>query len=450
MTLSYWIRVGHQQATAIEFQPSPDITIDKFKRLIKDEYADAPPRGQIIISFEGKVLVPQQTLVQISDPQAQLLPAFPSNSAENPFIVEFLNPNEIPLNTSLVDFNLDTFLTAIAVKFPVRAKEEVATHFDAFGVPLRDIPFILKTAELEAAWEVIMTRADDKKSNRAALYYFHGSSGIGKTYLFRMLMSYKWAPMDLQSDVNNTQFLILNFNNGAIPVEDNRIVFFKQNPKLFIFLRIFWSRYVSTANSNDDLSTQWGKFLDCLFDNSNPLSTFLSNQMVEPLSNFFKSLIAEERMKTVLLVDELEKSEPPGAKQNIRELICRLIGNTFTFVFFSALDVELLRSIESTQESSTVLSRTSSTRVTPSDRLAELFLYLQKKLSEFLISIFPPNSGTVNRQQVTKLVSLSFNNSPSVAVVIRRRLCNSYALPNEEKLILTSINSLKMSYRSST
>jgi hypothetical protein len=249
---------------------------------------------------------------------------------------------------------VNTFLAAIAVKFSVREEYTAVSHFDVFGVPLRDIPFILKTTELEAAWKVITSSGiDDKKSNRSAVYYFHGSSGIGKTYLFRMLMSYEGVPEMFQSHSQNTLFLILNFNNGAIPVEEDRILFFKSNPKLFIFLRIFWSRFVSSATSHDDISTQWGNFLDCLFDKSNPLSSFLSTEMVEPLSNFFKTLIAGETKKTVLLVDELEKSEPIGAKDNIRELICRLIGNTFTFVFFSALDVELLRS-----------------KVTPSDRQA--------------------------------------------------------------------------------
>ena len=84
---------------------------------------------------------------------------------------------------------------------------EPTTIAAAFG-PFRDFPRVGRGTQLSEIWTEILS-CNNGIENKCSALYFHGSPGLGKTYLLRKIFSKQDFPSKYAEEVEAVKFLVL-------------------------------------------------------------------------------------------------------------------------------------------------------------------------------------------------------------------------------------------------
>ena len=236
---------------------------------------------------------------------------------------------------------------------PIETGKEMKDHFDdkrywtypdelmldaTFG-EYTNLPRGGRVEQMHQLWISILKSNTGDKDKKGVLY-FHGSPGIGKTYILRELYSRKVndIPMDCMSQAEKVNFLVLEFNRGActeICNEDTKLLI-RKHPNLFAMSRLFWVNFADQDNLN------WGTFIELVLIPM--ICANLSTLLLEFMMQYLKVLKIGK--KCVILIDEILKTREIGVQfaEQVRSSICSWMGKmgVCDVVLFSTLDVKFM------------------------------------------------------------------------------------------------------------
>ena len=120
----------------------------------------------------------------------------------------------------------------------------------SFG-KFRDLTRVGRVKQLNDIWRQIL-QSNSSESGKSEVLYFHGSPGLGKTYLLREIFSKKVGdyPPEFEGAVKALKVLVLDFNRSACVEAKVFKDDLKENANLFVLCRLF---YVTFANQG----THW-------------------------------------------------------------------------------------------------------------------------------------------------------------------------------------------------
>ena len=207
------------------------------------------------------------------------------------------------------------------------------TIADAFG-PFQDFPRVGRGTQLSKIWKDILNYNYCKLSRLDTLC-FHGSPGLGKTYLLRKIFAKQDFPSEYAKEVEAVKFLVLDFGRNAYNEALNLVDYFKIYPRLLALSRMY---YVNFAVQSE---LTWTGFLE---DAVVPLTLAgLDFELEELMEQQFKTFKGESRF--VILVDEIMKTEVLGVDfaDMIRENICLWMDQGLCkVVLFSTSDANFM------------------------------------------------------------------------------------------------------------
>ena len=274
-----------------------------------------------------------------------------------------------------------------------------------------------RVEQMRQLWISILKSNTGDKDKKGVLY-FHGSPGIGKTYILRELYSRKIddIPIDYKSEAEGVNFLVLDFNRGActeICSRESRSLIM-DNPNLFAMSRLFWINFAHQKNLT------WGTFIEMVVI---PMirakfSTLLLAFMVQHLEKRKKNIKIGN--KCVILVDEILKTREfdDDFADKVRSSICSWMGKTGVcdVVLFSTLDLKFMTN-ECTHSGRPVRMATT----LPLLKVHESVALFHKQIE----SVFVDDEGTnVCEKEVLQMFALVTGGHPrSIQYIIEK--CNA-------------------------
>jgi hypothetical protein len=210
---------------------------------------------------------------------------------------------------------------------------EPTTIAAAFG-NFTEFTRVGRETQLHQTWAEILLCNARVQSKRTALY-FHGSPGLGKTYLLRKLFSKQDYPREYAEEVKEVKFLVLDFNRNACSDAIDFKKYFTDRPNLFALSRLY---YVNFAVQSE---LEWSDFLEIV------VVPLIRNKLAAPLRKLMmKQLrIARGEGRCVILVDEILKTEELGIDfaNRIRSEVCKWMDQGLcNVVLFSSLDANFM------------------------------------------------------------------------------------------------------------
>jgi hypothetical protein len=117
------------------------------------------------------------------------------------------------------------------------------TLLASFG-KFRDLTRVGREKQLNDIWKQIL-QSNSVESGKSEVLYFHGSPGLGKTYLLRELFSKEVGdyPHEFEAEVKALKILVLDFNRSACiegKVFKNDL---KEHANLFALSRLFYVNF---------------------------------------------------------------------------------------------------------------------------------------------------------------------------------------------------------------
>jgi hypothetical protein len=206
----------------------------------------------------------------------------------------------------------------------------------SFG-KFRDLTRVGRVKQLNDIWKQIL-QSNSVESGKSEVLYFHGSPGLGKTYLLRELFSKKVGdyPHELEAEVKALKILVLDFNRSACIEAKVFKDDLNEHANLFALSRLF---YVTFAKQ-DILA--WDSFLRAVIalirkGYSDTLTTLMRDRIKAMTKN----------IRCVILVDEIMKTLEIGRtfSEQVRSSVCRWIDDGIcNVVLFSSLDATFITS----------------------------------------------------------------------------------------------------------
>lgn len=213
----------------------------------------------------------------------------------------------------------------------------VATSTELFGK--ENLPSIIgREDELKTIWNTINSK--QTPTQKTPLYYFHGSPGMGKTYIFRHLVDHNKEP--------DVVFLAIDFNRNSMR-EIILLPSIKFTPSSLVpLLRLFYVNFI------DENKFLWESFIKNIDEYLNPNENkHLANDLILGIVEFIREKCLNK--KVILLVDELTKADVLDCEKDgkiisftdlYRSSICRFADpgsiKICDMVFFSTLDAGLI------------------------------------------------------------------------------------------------------------
>ena len=208
------------------------------------------------------------------------------------------------------------------------------TTIDASFGPYREFPRVGRETQLHEIWKNVLT-CNEVSVNRLTALYFHGSPGLGETYLLRKIFSKQDFPSEDAERVEAVKFLVLDFNRNACSDADGFKEYFKNRPRLFALSRLYYVNFAVQSK------LEWTEFLEM---NVVPLIVAgLAIQLEELMKQQLRSFKGESRC--VILVDEITRTEVLGVDfaDMIRTSICIWMDQGLCkVVLFSTLDADFM------------------------------------------------------------------------------------------------------------
>ena len=207
------------------------------------------------------------------------------------------------------------------------------TIADAFG-PFQDFPRVGRGAQLSEIWDDILYYNYGKLSRLNGLY-FHGSPGLGKTYLLRTLFSKQDFPSEHAKEVEAVKFLVLDFGRNACNEALNLLEYFVERPNLLALSRMY---YVNFAVQSE---LTWTGFLEDAVVLL--ILAGLDFELEKLMKQQFKTFKGDSRC--VILVDEITRTEVLGVDfaDMIRTSICIWMDQGLCkVVLFSTSDADFM------------------------------------------------------------------------------------------------------------
>ena len=274
---------------------------------------------------------------------------------------------------------------------------EATTLSDAFG-PFKAFDRVGRQTQLHQAWSHILTYNWDKKGKSPALY-FHGSPGLGKTYLLRELFSKKNGdfPSESAKAVKALKFLVLDFNRSACRQAKIFKNDFKECPNLFALSRLFYVTFAAQSKLT------WIQFL------RKAVVPLIRAGLTDELGQLMEQQIriAKGEGKCVILVDEVLKTRELGVAfaKEVRSSVCDWMDQKLCdIVLFSSLDAEFIRK-ERTASGRAVLSITTLPLLKPAESA--------KFLRENINAVFIDAEGySVNREYIMEQLAVISGGHP--------------------------------------
>ena len=191
-----------------------------------------------------------------------------------------------------------------------------------------------RDTQLSEIWNDILT-CNRGSPTKPLVLYFHGSPGLGKTYLLRKLFSKEGFPSEW-TEVKEVKFLVLDFGldgcrQASIYKED-----FKEHPDLFALSRLY---YVTFAVQS---KVTWRQFL------KNTVVPLIRAKLTDDLKKLMikqlKVASGGEKERCVILVDEIMKVELLGVgfANRVRSAVCQWMRELCRVVLFSTLDATFI------------------------------------------------------------------------------------------------------------
>ena len=204
------------------------------------------------------------------------------------------------------------------------------TTIDAAFGPYREFPRVGRETQLHEIWKNVLT-CNEVSVNRLTALYFHGSPGLGKTYLLRKIFSKQDFPSEDAERVEAVKFLVLDFNRNACSDADGFKEIFKNRPRLFALSRLYYVNFAVQSK------LEWTEFLEMTVV---PLIVAgLAIQLEKLMKQQLRSFKGESRC--VILVDEIMKTEELGVDfaKRVRSEVCKWMDRGLCkVVLFSSLD----------------------------------------------------------------------------------------------------------------
>ena len=233
----------------------------------------------------------------------------------------------------------------------VKTLDEMKSHFssnnywsyckpttlsDSFG-PYKEFVRVGREKQLQELWRQIL-RSNREKTSKNEVLFFHGSPGLGKTYLLRELFSKKDTdyPLENATEVQELKILVLDFNRSACieaKVFKSDLI---SNPSLFALSRLYYVTFAIQA----ELS--WEDFLQLV------VVTLIRKGSAASLKKFMTQQIKSITLnrRSLILVDEIMKTGEIGPEfaDHVRSSVCKWIDDGICdVILFSSLDFEFLR-----------------------------------------------------------------------------------------------------------
>ena len=116
----------------------------------------------------------------------------------------------------------------------------------AFG-PFREFPRVGRETQLHEIWKNVLDCKKHSVSRLMALY-FHGSPGLGKTYLLRKIFSKQDFPSEDAERVEAVKFLVLDFNRDACSDAKEFKEYSENESRLFALSRLYYVNFAVQSN----------------------------------------------------------------------------------------------------------------------------------------------------------------------------------------------------------
>ena len=212
--------------------------------------------------------------------------------------------------------------------------EGETTLLASFG-KFRDLTRVGREKQLNDIWKQIL-HSNSVESGKSEVLYFHGSPGLGKTYLLRELFSKKVGdyPLESEAEVKALKILVLDFNRSACIEGKVYKKDLEEHANLFALSRLF---YVTFAKQ--DIIT-WDGFLRAVIE-------LIRKKFSDTLTIFMKDRIkaVTKNIRCVMLVDEIMKTFEIGQtfSEQVRSSVCRWIDDGIcSVILFSSLDATFI------------------------------------------------------------------------------------------------------------
>ena len=204
----------------------------------------------------------------------------------------------------------------------------------SFG-KFRDLTRVGRVKELNDIWKHIL-HSNSSESGKSEVLYFHGSPGLGKTYLLREIFSKKVGdyPPEFEAEVKALKILVLDFNRSVCAEAKVFKDDLKEHANLFVLSRLF---YVTFANQD---TLAWESFLRAVVE---LIRQGYSDTLTTLMKAHIKTITKDVRC--VILVDELMKTFEVGDtfSEQVRSSICQWIDDGIcNVILFSTLDASFI------------------------------------------------------------------------------------------------------------
>ena len=167
---------------------------------------------------------------------------------------------------------------------------------------------------------------------KSEILYFHGSPGLGKTYLLREIFSKKVGdyPHEFAAEMKALKVLVLDFNRFACSEAEVFKDYFNEHANLFALSRLF---YVAFARQN---VLAWDSFLRAVAElirkgHSDTLTTLMTRRIRTITNN----------IRCIVLVDEIMTTSVIGQtfSERVRSSVCQWVDSGICNVsLFPTLD----------------------------------------------------------------------------------------------------------------
>ena len=304
--------------------------------------------------------------------------------------------------------------------------EKEVTLEDAFG-PSEVYPRVGRESQLKEIWTLIGFHRKRMASKSPALY-FHGSPGLGKTFLLRKIFEKKEGlPDDYVDFVKTVKFFVLDFNRNACEEAKDYANDFKERKELFALSRLVYVNFAMQSQLT------W--------------KDFLREAVVPLIRNGFGSLLEKLMLKKlhkakgkgscVILVDEIMKTEKLGVGfANItRSSACAWMEGEelCDTVLFSSLSDEFMTNEETDSGRSMIAVTT-----LPLLMIEESASLLSSNIRS---TFYNAERNPVNRETVLGILAFVSGGHPrSIEYIIRT--CNSLGRIGLEEIIKVAAASL--------
>ena len=176
------------------------------------------------------------------------------------------------------------------------------------------------------------------ESGKSEILYFHGSPGLGKTYLLREIFSKKAGdyPSEFEAEVKALKVLVLDFNRSACIEAKIFKDVLNEHANLFALSRLF---YVTFAEQD---IFAWDSFLRAVVE-------LIRQGYSDTLTTLMKARIKTitKNIRCVVLVDEIMKTFEigPTFSEQVRSSVCKWIDDGIcNVILFSSLDASFITS----------------------------------------------------------------------------------------------------------